>query len=868
MQQPNRKVITMRHFQLFYIFIIFSFSLFASDQTVRIGILTTRPADIVVRQYSPTAAYLHSRIPAYNFEIVPLSYLDFDYAIKEHKINIVFTNPEHFIHLHARYGLIPVATIISLAEGHPVSSFGGVIFTRADNTHVNNIEDIKGKKIVSPIELAFGGYMTQKWELYKKGVYVDSETRVVFTGMPHDKAVKEVLSSRADVGFVRTGILESMAKEGRLKLSDIKIINKQVDSTFPQFLSTELFPEWPIAVVQEMSEKLSKDIGKALLELSPSSVAAIDGGFYGFAPPSDYSKIESLMIKLGAISAEKSFGVKDVLIKYVYFIMAALMLMLSIGVFVLYRLFTTNKSLKLAASKIENLAQHESNLLASLGEGVYGVDSQGICTFINDAALRLLGFDQDEVLGFDQHKVFHHKHPDGSHYHTAECPIAQTLKDGKIRQNNDYFVTKEGGFLPVSVIATPIMQDGAISGAVVSFQDITTQKKLLTELQNKELRWHMLFDNNAAGILIVDANRDIIDVNIQFCSLFGYEKSEIVGQNVVVIHIDEEHFRGWAPKFNSVRDASDIVSNAEYAFKKKNGEIIWLAMSGVKIALDNEAKGVVVWSCIDITERKEAEAELRRLNNGLESKVQDEVAKNREKDLLLMRQSRLVGMGEMVGNIAHQWRQPLNALAIRVQDMQLAYVLGEVDNEFVNDYKHESMKLINYMSQTIEDFRNFFKPDKQKELFSVLSSIEDAYSLTKDNLKIKSIHVGLFEYNDQFFGFGYKNEFAQVILNILANATDALMNKPVDDRSIMVDITSEVDFVKISICDNAGGIPEDIIDKIFDPYFTTKHKAQGTGLGLYMSKMIIERNMNGRICAYNTQNGACFEILVPIAPLE
>jgi PAS domain S-box-containing protein len=858
----------MRYLRLLSIFILFSIYSLASEQTVRIGVLALRPADMIIKQYSPFVAYLHSRIPSHNFEIVPLSHLDFDSAIKEYKIDMVFTNPEHFIHLHARYGLTPIATVISIVDGHPVSSFGGVIFTRADNDSVNTLEDLKGKTIASPTELSLGGYMTQKWELYKKGIHVDSDCKFVFVGMPHDKTVIKVLEKKVDVGFARTGILESMDKEGKLKLSDLKIINKQTDGVFPQLFSTELFPEWPIAVTQDISEKLSREIAKALLELSPTSAAAIEGKFYGFAPPSDYSKIESLMIKLGAIASEKSFNINDVLTKYAYFIILTLIVMLSIGALGLYKLVSSNKNLKLAADEIKKLSEHESNLLASLGEGVYGVDSQGVCTFINDAAATMIGFDKNEILGHDQHKLFHHKRLDGSHYHSADCPIAQTLKDGAVRKVNENFVTKDGRFLPVSLIANPVLQDGKIVGAVVSFQDMSIQKELLTELQNKETRWHTLFDNNAAAIMIVDSKRNIIDVNIQLCTLFGYEKSEIVGQNASVIHIDEEHFLGWAQKFQSVRDGTDMVSNAEYTFKKKNGEIIWLALSGVKIALGNEAKNIVVWSCIDITERKEAEEELKRLNNGLESKVQDEVAKNREKDLLLMRQSRLVGMGEMVGNIAHQWRQPLNALAIRVQDLQLAYVLGEVNTEFINDHKHESMKLINYMSQTIEDFRNFFKPDKQKETFSVLGSIEDAYSLTKDNLKMKAIHVGLFEYNDQFFGFGYKNEFAQVILNILSNAMDALMNMPQDDRSIMIDITKEGDFVKTTISDNAGGIAEDIIDKIFDPYFTTKHKAQGTGLGLYMSKMIIEKNMSGRICVYNSQKGACFEILVPASDID
>jgi len=852
---------TMRHL-IFLALLMFVSIASASVQTIHIGVLALRPADAVSKQYAQTVAHLNARIPGYNFEVTPLSYLDFDSAIKERKIDLVFTNPEHFIHLKTRYSLTPILTIIAVANGHPVSSFGGVIFTKSNNNKINYIEDINGKVVASPTELSLGGYLAQKWELYKKNIHVDSDCKIIFTSMPHDNVVTQVMTDKADVGFVRTGILESLAKEGKLNLADIKIINKQAVDNFPQLISTEQYPEWPIAITQEVPTKLSKAITTALLDLSPTSTAAIEGQFYGFSPPSDYNKIESLMIRLQAISDKKSFDIGDVLEKYSFYIISALAILLSIGVFMLYWQFESNKKLKKAAVKIKKMSEHESSLLVSLGEGVYGVDTDGNCTFVNDAALKMLGFSKDEVLNTDQHKLFHHTKVDGSHYGSVDCPISMTLNDGSVRKANEHFITKDGKFLPVSLIVTPVMQDSAIVGAVVSFQDISTQKALLSELKDKEIKWHALFENNAAIILVVDSKRNIIDVNIQFCTLFGHEKSDIIGQHVRLIHIDDEHYNNWAPKFQSVKNGTEEVSHAEYPLKKKSGEIIWLTLSGARFDIHDGEKGVV-WSAIDITERKEAEEELRRLNSNLESKVQDEVSKNREKDLILLKQSRLAAIGEMVSNIAHQWRQPLNALAIRIQDVHLAFQLGEVDGAFVNEHKRESMKLINYMSQTIEDFRNFFKPDKQKEPFSVLQSVEDAYSITKDSLKVKSIHVGLFEYNDQFFALGYKNEFAQVVLNIIFNAADALMQKPENDRSIMIDISKNGDFVKVTICDNAGGIPIEIMDNIFDPYFTTKHKSQGTGLGLYMSKMIIEQNMNGKIQAYNTDRGACFTIEVP-----
>jgi C4-dicarboxylate-specific signal transduction histidine kinase len=233
----------------------------------------------------------------------------------------------------------------------------------------------------------------------------------------------------------------------------------------------------------------------------------------------------------------------------------------------------------------------------------------------------------------------------------------------------------------------------------------------------------------------------------------------------------------------------------------------------------------------------------------------------REQEQMLLQQSRLAAMGEMIGNIAHQWRQPLNALGLSVQQMLLFYDMGEFNRELLEKNVSISMSLINHMSSTIDDFRNFFLPDKEKVEFKVTEEIAGTLSLIADSFKSQHIAVEVVA-NEEPIIFGYQNEYGQVLLNILNNARDAFTERGTVDPRVTITIGAEENRAVVAVADNAGGIPEEIMDKIFDPYFTTKGPQQGTGVGLFMSKTIIEKNMGGRLSARNRANGAEFRIEV------
>jgi len=218
-------------------------------------------------------------------------------------------------------------------------------------------------------------------------------------------------------------------------------------------------------------------------------------------------------------------------------------------------------------------------------------------------------------------------------------------------------------------------------------------------------------------------------------------------------------------------------------------------------------------------------------------------------------------MGDMIGNIAHQWRQPLNTLALSIQELNLMYEIGEFNGEFLEQSMHKSMDLIQHMSQTIDDFRDYFKPDKDKSWFKVDEVILSTQLLVQDSFKHQHVGIEIVVQHAAVI-FGYRNEFAQSLLNILNNARDALTERRVVSPKVTVTISSAGGRAVITVADNAGGIPEEIIDKIFDPYFTTKGPQAGTGLGLFMSKSIVEKNMGGKLSVRNAGEGAEFRIEV------
>lgn len=256
---------------------------------------------------------------------------------------------------------------------------------------------------------------------------------------------------------------------------------------------------------------------------------------------------------------------------------------------------------------------------------------------------------------------------------------------------------------------------------------------------------------------------------------------------------------------------------------------------------------------------EERTQELNNININLEKEIENEVLKSHEKDQLIIAQSRQAAMGEMISMIAHQWRQPISNMAMDASNMIVDIELDNIDKEEFKQYAQGIIKQTDHLSKTIDDFRNFFREQKTKETVLPSNVVQESINIVGASLKSHGISHEIVCVSEQEISI-YSRELLQVLLNLINNAKDVLIEHATHDAHINIIIAKEDESIVIKVCDNGIGIPEDILPKIFDPYFSTKDKKDGTGLGLYMSKIIIETNLKGRLFTTREENETCFVI--------
>jgi len=336
-----------------------------------------------------------------------------------------------------------------------------------------------------------------------------------------------------------------------------------------------------------------------------------------------------------------------------------------------------------------------------------------------------------------------------------------------------------------------------------------------------------------------------------FSKVSGFSKEELIGQNHRIVKHPDMDVEIYRKLWETITSGNNFTG--ELKNKRKDGSFYWVDEI---IFPEFDDKKIIGYFSIreDITAKKE----VVNFNDTLSVKIEEAILENQKKDQLLLQQSKLAAMGEMIGAVAHQWRQPLNSLAIKLQFIEDDFEDGIIDEKYLNKYATESMELVNFMSKTIDDFRNFFNIDKIKTNFDVNKKIKDTLNILHAQLESHNVTIDISK--NTFNVFGHANEFQQVILNIVNNSKDALVESNTENRKINIEITSTETNGVIKIIDNAGGIPANIISRIFEPYFTTKEPGKGTGIGLYMSKMIIEDNMNGKLEVQPSKDGVVFII--------
>ena len=358
-----------------------------------------------------------------------------------------------------------------------------------------------------------------------------------------------------------------------------------------------------------------------------------------------------------------------------------------------------------------------------------------------------------------------------------------------------------------------------------------------------------------------DVNGVITFVNDEFCKISGYTKEELISQkHNIVRHPDvvDAKFKDLWQTIMSKNIYKATVKN-----RAKDGTTFFVNTTVIPILNENEEIEEFVAIRYDVTKEmfyKEAlekkEEELKELNRNLK----EELTKNEEKQQVMFWQSRLASLGEILANIAHQWRQPLTELNLTIFTLKKAALKGKMNE--VDALYCEGKNIIQNMSQTMDDFSNFFKPSKKRYLFNVNESIADALNILDRLIVSETIEINV-EGRD-IVVVGVSNELSQVILNLVKNSIDAFVQNDITQRVITIKVEKNMQELSIELEDNAGGIQEKNIYRIFEPYFTTKHTSVGTGLGLFISKMICEKGFYGSMDVKSHTDTTTFIIRLPL----
>jgi PAS domain S-box-containing protein len=479
--------------------------------------------------------------------------------------------------------------------------------------------------------------------------------------------------------------------------------------------------------------------------------------------------------------------------------------------------------------KLLSQKQLFEEFLASSSDGTFVIDGEGAVVMASKKAASMLGYSLDdlkEMEVFDWDKNLSKKEFE---------ELKSKLKLKKQLNHTLQYTTKSKKLIDVEVRLEAIEIEEKPYVKIIAkdiTQDILLEKEIkIAEIES--LKYKSIIHALPDLFWIKDTDGKYIACNKRFEELYGAKESEIVGKTDYDF-ISKEVADSYKEFDQRALSSAVPLHRQEKVSFSGDGHTEYLLTTKTKITKkDGQVYGILGIGR-DITKLKE-------LQDKMQEQVNAQLEEIRTKDTLLLQQSKHAALGEMLGAIAHQWRQPLNTLGIRIQKLKIDYKNGKLDEEFIAKFIDNNKKTIAFMSETIDDFRNFFRVDKRKEQIDAKETISKALSLL--HAQLNDNHISYEIIGDSFIFEGYKGEFQQVVLNIISNAKDALLEHEPLNPHISIVIRGR----KIKIEDNACGIEQATMERIFEPYFTTKEEGKGTGLGLYLSKKIIEDNLGGKI---------------------
>jgi len=547
----------------------------ANQQTTKsltLGVFAYRPKEILQKRYQPLADYLSAQLGDTRVELQVLDQNEIELALQRKQLDLVFTNPSHYILLRSRYNLTgALATLVSMESGQAVSSLGGVIITRAKSGELARLADLKGRSIAAPGSKYLGGYQTQAYELLQAGVHLPHQVELQIIGN-HDAVVTTVLAGKAEFGFIRTGIIEELSREGKLDPTQLRVINAQQTPGFPYAHSTRLYPEWAFVALPQVGSRNVRKIASSLMALDENHPAAHAAGIGGFAPPGDYLPVENLAraLRMPPFDQTPTFTLCEVWLRWQGIWISLIGLVSAILMLQVWRLSSRNRALQKLGRENQQaeLALRESEqhfrTLANSGSALIwtsGIDDRR--DFFNETWLRFTGrrLDQELDNGWvegvfsEDVEPYWQAHSEASQRHEP-FDIEYRLRDA----NGNYRWILEQG-------RPRYGSAGNFIGFIGHCYDIAERKQSVEKLQLAA----NVFTSASEGIMITNADGIIVDVNQAFTVITGYSSSEAIGNKASILKSERQ-----SPQFYTELWRSLAVNgrwSGEIWNRRKNGEI-------------------------------------------------------------------------------------------------------------------------------------------------------------------------------------------------------------------------------------------------------------------------------------------------------
>jgi PAS domain S-box-containing protein len=855
---------TMWRVLLFLLIGLFSLVGRAQEQPLRLGVLELRPHAEDVAQWEPLAKYMTSALKR-PVTLQLYKHSDFETAIANNQVEIVLTDPEQYILLENRYGISsPLATQVIREGDARISAYGGVIFGRSGSS-ISQLSDLAGKRIAADDPKSFGGYLAQLYEMQEAGFPIPSQQQLIIVGAPEDRVVEAVLSRRADVGLMRTGVLEEMFREGKLDRGQIKIINQQKLPGYPFLSSTRLYPEWPIGVAAHVDAETTRLIALALLSITPQDTAGNASAIHGFIIPAEYRGVESVLrtMRVPPFDAMPEITWMDLWHRFWGWI-TALGVMSLILLILGFRLVMANREIRKSQSVLALKQQSlisTNQLLDSIIENIPAMvflKRASDLRFVrfNRGGELLLGRSRNELVGKNDYDFF-----------------PETEADFFTRKDREVLASKAMTEIPSELIHTPhgqrtlhtkkvplLNEQGEAEYLLGISEDVTDKRQMEEALQRASVYNRSLIEASPDPLVTINSAGKITDVNRATEKVTGHLREELIGTDFSDYFTEPEMARsGYQQVFTQ-----GYVTDYPLAIRHVSGKVTDV-LYNASVYRDEEGEVLGVFAAArDITELKRNERELKQYKDHLEEQVQQ-----RTNELVLARNAAEAAnraKSTFLANMSHELRTPLNAI--------LGFSSMLRKDAGLNDGQHQNLDIINrsgeHLLTLINDVLEMSKikaghVQLEEAPFDLGNMVRDV----TDMMQIRAKEKGLQLIIDQSSSFpryiiGDEARLRQILINLVGNAVKFTQQGGVTIR--LGTKQNAIAHLLIEVEDTGPGIPSAEQMHIFEPFVQlgAQEVNKGTGLGLTITRQFIQL-MKGSISLESTEGkGSLFRIDLPL----